>query len=210
MTVREPFNGFSHLFGAVLSVAGLVLLIRRALNYGSVLYLVAFIIFGISLILLYTASALYHLLLISEQVTKVLRYIDHMMIYILIAGTYTPICLISLRGVQGKILLISIWVLAVAGVIVTGFWLNAPRYLSTLIYAVMGWLIIVTLPQLLTALTVPGFAWLLIGGVFYTIGAIIYGLKRPNLPSGLGFHEIFHLFIIAGSICHYWVIFNFV
>jgi hemolysin III len=112
--------------------------------------------------------------------------------------------------VQGKILLISIWVLAVAGVIVTGFWLNAPRYLSTLIYAVMGWLIIVTLPQLLTALTVPGFAWLLIGGVFYTIGAIIYGLKRPNLPSGLGFHEIFHLFIIAGSICHYWVIFNFV
>ncbi|CEO89325.1 MAG TPA: hemolysin III family protein [Syntrophaceticus sp.] len=210
MTVREPFNGFSHLFGAVLSVAGLGLLIRRALNYGSVLYLVAFIIFGISLILLYTASALYHLLLISEQVTKVLRYIDHMMIYILIAGTYTPICLISLRGVQGKILLISIWVLAVAGVIVTGFWLNAPRYLSTLIYAVMGWLIIVTLPQLLTALTVPGFAWLLIGGVFYTIGAIIYGLKRPNLPSGLGFHEIFHLFIIAGSICHYWVIFNFV
>jgi hemolysin III len=210
MTVREPFNGFSHLFGAVLSVAGLGLLIRRALNYGSVLYLVAFIIFGISLILLYTASALYHLLLISEQVTKLLRYIDHMMIYILIAGTYTPICLISLRGVQGKILLISIWVLAVAGVIVTGFWLNAPRYLSTLIYAVMGWLIIVTLPQLLTALTVPGFAWLLIGGVFYTIGAIIYGLKRPNLPSGLGFHEIFHLFIIAGSICHYWVIFNFV
>lgn len=210
MTVREPFNGFSHLFGAVLSVAGLGLLIRRALNYGSVLYLVAFIIFGISLILLYTASALYHLLLVSEQVTKVLRYIDHMMIYILIAGTYTPICLISLRGVQGKILLISIWVLAVAGVIVTGFWLNAPRYLSTLIYAVMGWLIIVTLPQLLTALTVPGFAWLLIGGVFYTIGAIIYGLKRPNLPSGLGFHEIFHLFIIAGSICHYWVIFNFV
>jgi hemolysin III len=210
MTVREPFNGFSHLFGAVLSVAGLGLLIRRALNYGSVLYLVAFIIFGISLILLYTASALYHLLLISEQVTKVLRYIDHMMIYILIAGTYTPICLISLRGVQGKILLISIWVLAVAGVIVTGFWLNAPRYLSTLIYAVMGWLIIVTLPQLLTALTVPGFAWLLIGGIFYTIGAIIYGLKRPNLPSGLGFHEIFHLFIIAGSICHYWVIFNFV
>ncbi|MEG3069396.1 MAG: hemolysin III family protein [Syntrophaceticus schinkii] len=210
MTAREPFNGFSHLFGAVLSVAGLVLLIRRAFNYGSVLHLVAFIIFGISLILLYTASALYHLLLISEQVTKVLRYIDHMMIYILIAGTYTPICLISLRGVQGKILLISIWVLAVAGVIVTGFWLNAPRYLSTLIYAVMGWLIIVTLPQLLTALTVPGFAWLLIGGVFYTIGAIIYGLKRPNLPSGLGFHEIFHLFIIAGSICHYWVIFNFV
>ena len=210
MTVREPFNGFSHLFGAVLSVAGLGLLIRRALNYGSVLYLVAFIIFGISLILLYTASALYHLLLVSEQVTKVLRYIDHMMIYILIAGTYTPICLISLRGVQGKILLISIWVLAVAGVIVTGFWLNAPRCLSTLIYAVMGWLIIVTLPQLLTALTVPGFAWLLIGGVFYTIGAIIYGLKRPNLPSGLGFHEIFHLFIIAGSICHYWVIFNFV
>lgn len=211
MAVREPFNGFSHLFGALLSVIGLVLLIKRALSYGSVSHLISFIIFGVSLILLYTASALYHLLLISDRVTKVLRYIDHMMIYVLIAGTYTPVCLISLRGTRGTILLISVWVLAVAGIIVTGFWLNAPRYLSSMIYAAMGWLVIVTLPQLIPALTLPGFAWLLAGGIFYSIGAVIYGLKWPNLPSGLlGFHEIFHLFIIAGSICHYWVIFNFV
>jgi hemolysin III len=208
--IREPFNGFSHLLGALVSIAGLIFLIKRALVYETVSYLVSFIIFGASLILLYSASALYHLLQISERVTKALRYIDHMMIYILIAGTYTPICLLSLQGKQGIVLLITVWTLAGAGIIVTGFWLNAPRWLSSLIYGVMGWLVIVTLPQLLRALTLAGFAWLLAGGILYTIGAVIYGLKRPNLPFKLGFHEIFHLFILAGSICQYWAIFRFV
>lgn len=208
--IREPFNGFSHLIGALLSVVGLIFLIKRALEYGTVSYLVAFIIFGLSLILLYTASALYHLLQISERVTTALRYVDHMMIYVLIAGSYTPLCLVSLEGTLGTVLLIIIWTLAVIGIIVTGFWLHAPRWLSSLIYGMMGWLVIVTLPQLLKALTLPGFAWLLIGGIFYTIGAVIYGIKRPNLPFNLGFHEIFHLFILAGSVCHYWTIFRFV
>lgn len=209
--IREPFNGFSHLAGAVLSVLGLIFLIRCALNYGTARYLVSFIIFGSSLILLYSASALYHLVQISDKVTTVLRYIDHMMIYVLIAGTYTPICLISLQGIKGTILLVSIWVMAAAGIIVTGFWLDAPRYLSTLIYAIMGWLVIVALPNLIPAITLPGFVWLLAGGVLYSIGAVIYGLKRPNLPNKLlGFHEIFHLFILAGSFCHYWLILRFV
>lgn len=209
--IREPFNGFSHLAGAVLSVLGLILLIKCALNHGAARYLIAFIIFGSSLILLYSASALYHLVQISDKVTKVLRSIDHMMIYVLIAGTYTPICLISLQGIKGTILLISIWGIAAAGIVIKGFWLNAPRYLSTLIYVIMGWLVIVALPSLIPAVTLPGFAWLLAGGILYSTGAVIYGLKRPNLPNKLlGFHEIFHLFILAGSFCHYWLILRFV
>jgi hemolysin III len=208
--VREPFNGFSHLFGAVLSITGLIFLIKRALAHGTVSYLVSFIIFGVSLILLYTASALYHLLQISERVTKALRYVDHMMIYILIAGSYTPICLISLEGTLGTVLLTIIWTLTAFGIIVTGFFLNAPRWLSSLIYGVMGWIVVITLPNLIPSLTLPGFAWLLAGGIFYTIGAVIYGIKRPNLPFKLGFHEIFHLFILAGSDCQYWAIFRFV
>ncbi|HBI26304.1 MAG TPA: hemolysin [Peptococcaceae bacterium] len=209
--IREPFNGFSHLLGALLSIAGLIFLIKRALEFQSVSYLVSFIIFGISLILLYTASALYHLLQVSERVTKALRYIDHMMIYVLIAGTYTPICLISLQGTQGTILLISIWGIAIIGMIIKAFWLNAPRYLSTLIYGVMGWIVVITLPNLIPSLTLPGFGWMLAGGIFYTIGAVIYGLKWPNFSSKIiGFHEIFHLFILAGSFSHYWLILRFV
>ncbi|MDD3315665.1 MAG: hemolysin III family protein [Syntrophaceticus sp.] len=209
--IREPFNGFSHLLGALLSIAGLIFLIKRALEFQSVSYLVSFIIFGVSLILLYTASALYHLLQVSERVTKALRYIDHMMIYVLIAGTYTPICLISLQGKQGTILLISIWGIAIIGMIIKAFWLNAPRYLSTLIYGVMGWIVVITLPNLIPSLTLPGFGWMLAGGIFYTIGAVIYGLKWPNFSSKIiGFHEIFHLFILAGSFSHYWLILRFV
>ena len=209
--IREPFNGFSHLLGALLSIAGLIFLIKRALEFQSVSYLVSFIIFGISLILLYTASALYHLLQVSERVTKALRYIDHMMIYVLIAGTYTPICLISLQGKQGTILLISIWGIAIIGMIIKAFWLNAPRYVSTLIYGVMGWIVVITLPNLIPSLTLPGFGWMLAGGIFYTIGAVIYGLKWPNFSSKIiGFHEIFHLFILAGSFSHYWLILRFV
>lgn len=209
--IREPFNGFSHLLGALLSIAGLIFLVKRALEYETVSYLVSFIIFGVSLILLYTASALYHLLQVSERVTKALRYIDHMMIYVLIAGTYTPICLISLQGKQGTILLISIWGIAIIGMIIKAFWLNAPRYVSTLIYGVMGWIVVITLPNLIPSLTLPGFGWMLAGGIFYTIGAVIYGLKWPNFSSKIiGFHEIFHLFILAGSFSHYWLILRFV
>jgi len=209
--VREPFNGFSHLFGAVASVLGMYILVRRALIYGTGRHVVSFAIFGMSLILLYSSSALYHLLFVSDKATKILRYVDHSMIYVLIAGTYTPLCLISLWREPGLIVFACIWGLTIAGMITTGIWLNAPRWLSTLIYTIMGWLIIVTTSSLIPAITLSGFEWLLGGGILYSIGAIIYGLKWPNLPSGfLDFHGIFHLFILAGSFCHYWLIFKYV
>lgn len=209
--IREPFNGFSHLLGAILSVLGLVLLIRRALLFGNVRHMVAYIIFGTSLILLYSASAIYHLLFVSDKVTKVLRYIDHMMIYILIAGSYTPLCLITLKGKWGNIVLTSIWVLAIAGIITTGLWLNAPRWLSTSIYLIMGWLVAIITPAIIPAITLSGFAFLLGGGILYSVGAVIYGLKKPNFAwNPLGFHEIFHLFILAGSFCHYLLMYKYV
>lgn len=208
---REPFNGFSHLAGALLSVWGLVVLMVTATQSSSTSRIIAYAVYGASLIMLYTASSVYHLLLVPPRVTQKLRYVDHMMIYLLIAGTYTPICLLVLPGSWGRGILIGIWLLAGAGMITTGLWLSAPRWLSTLIYVLMGWAIIIATPPLLRAVGEAAFAWLLAGGLFYSVGALIYATKRPNFASKIiGFHELFHLFILAGSFCHYWLILKYV
>lgn len=211
MKFKEPFNGFSHLIGALLSIVGLVLLMYYSITLGTPVHIASFAIYGASLILLYSASAIYHLLTVSKKATKILRYIDHMMIYILIAGTYTPICTLALPDILGKVLLICIWTIAVIGIITTRLWLNAPRWLSTLIYVLMGWFAIIAIPPLINSVSLSGFGWLLAGGIIYSVGAIIYGTKWPNLSSKvLGFHEIFHLFILAGSFCHFWLMFKYV
>ena len=170
----------------------------------------ALAIFGISLICLYSASAIYHALDISEDVNLILRKIDHLMIYVLIAGTYTPICLIALTGAWGTALFISIWIIAAAGVGLTLLWFDAPRWLTTSIYILMGWLVVIASVPLKHTVGTAGLAWLIAGGVLYTIGGIIYGTKRPNITfSVFGFHEIFHLFVLGGSICHYIMIFEY-
>jgi hemolysin III len=209
--VKDPFSGFSHLVGAVLSIIGLVLLVRYAVTDGTVWHIVAFSIFGASLILLYAASAFYHLLPLSEKGNRILRRIDHMMIYVLIAGSYTPFCLVVLRGVWGWSLLIPIWVIAVTGIVMTIWWLNAPRWLSTLLYAAMEWAVIIAVRPLIQSMPIGGFTWFLIGGMFYTVGAVIYGTKWPRLKPGIfGFHELWHLFVMAGSISHFWVVLRYV
>mgnify|MGYP000862956768 FL=1 len=209
LQVKDPISGFSHLVGALLSVLGCVLLIYYAASKASPWHIVGFAIFGTSLILLYTASTLYHLLKVSERGTKVLRKIDHMMIYILIAGTYTPICLIPLRGGWGWSLLVGIWVLAVTGIILKGVWFSAPRWLSTLFYGIMGWLVVIAFWPLSKTVPASGIGWVIAGGI-YTIGAVIYGLKRPNFTSRFGFHELFHFFVLAGSFCHFWVMYQYI
>jgi hemolysin III len=209
--VKDPVSGFSHLAGAVLSILGLCLLVRYAAVNGTVWHIVSFSIFGASLILLYTASSLYHLLVVSEKSTRVLRKIDHMMIYVLIAGTYTPVCLIPLRGGWGWSLLISIWGIAMAGIILKLLWFNAPRWLSTLFYVVMGWLIVIAFVPLVRTMPAAAMLWLVAGGLMYTIGAIIYGTKWPKLKSKVfGFHEVFHIFILYGSFCHFWMMFKYI
>ncbi len=209
--IKDPVSGFSHLAGAILSAIGLYFLVRCAVLNGTAWHIVSFSIFGASMILLYTASSLYHLLTVSERGTKLLRKIDHMMIYVLIAGTYTPVCLVPLRGGWGWSLLASIWGIAMAGIIMKVLWFNAPRWLYTLFYAVMGWLIIIAFVPLIRALPAAAMLWLIAGGLLYTVGAVIYGTKWPRLKSRVfGFHEVFHIFVLYGSFCHFWLMLRYV
>jgi hemolysin III len=209
--VKDPVSGFSHLIGAVLSAVGLYYLVRYAAANGTVWHIVSFAIFGTSLILLYTASTVYHLVIVSERGSTILRKIDHMMIYVLIAGTYTPMCLVPLRGSWGWSLLISIWGLAMAGIILKILWFNAPRWLYTLFYLIMGWLIVIAFSPLVKVMPTGAMIWLVAGGLLYTVGAVIYGTKWPRLKSKVfGFHEVFHIFVLYGSFCHFWMMFRYV
>ena len=203
--IREPINGFTHLFGAILSFAGLlILVIKTTLENPSPLALTAVIIFGISLILLYSASATYHLVIAKEETIKFLRRLDHSMIFILIAGSYAPFCLISLNGVKGWVLFGIEVLIAVLGVSFKLIWFESPRWISTVIYVIMGWCAIFLIVPLYRSLSSFGLGLLVAGGIFYTIGAVIYGTKPKFLKlKKFEFHEIFHIFILLGSLCQY-------
>ena len=198
-----------------MAVAGLVLLIVYSALYGEGAWdIVSFTIFGVALVLLYLFSTLYHLLNLGEKGTNVFRKFDHMMIYVLIAATYTPICLGPLRGPWGWSIFGVVWGLAVLGIILTAVWIKAPRWLTTSIYVGMGWLVVIMAYPLLKTFqelnALPSLLWLLAGGIFYTIGGIIYGLKKaPFTTKHFGFHEIFHIFVMLGSFCQFWFIFHY-
>lgn len=193
--------------GGLLACVGLFVLLGRAVSAGRVDQLVAFGIFGLSLIALYTASALYHLLPVSPAEIARLRRVDHMMIFVLIAGTYTPFCLLALDGAWRVGLLGLIWGLAMCGILLKLFWMNTPRWVSVALYLSMGWVAVIAAPVLFQAIPTGGLAWVLGGGLVYSVGAIVYGLKRPNLVPGMfGFHELWHLFVVAGSACHFWAV----
>ena len=200
--IKNPVSGFSHLFGAVLSIVGLVFLIIYAALYGEGAWdVVSFTIFGSGLILLYTFSSLYHLLNLKEKAMKIFRKFDHIMIYILIAATYTPNCLGPLRGPWGWSIFGVVWGIAVIGIFLTIFWLEAPRWLTTGLYLAMGWTVIIAIYPMVTIFAnlnaLSSLWWLVAGGIFYTIGGVIYGLKWPHLKNKyFGFHEIFHIFIL--------------
>ena len=211
LSLREPVNGLTHLVGAVLSAIGLTVLLVVAINNGSARQIVAFSIFGASLVAMYCASAFYHSLKLSERGVAHLRRIDHMMIYVLIAGSYTPICLLMLPGRLGMGLLISVWVLAALGVFQTVAWMGAPQWLSTSLYIGMGWIAIFVVRPLLSAAPAGFFLWLLAGGIIYTLGAIAHATEWPRATTGarprlFGSHEIWHLCVMGGSFAHYWAI----
>jgi hemolysin III len=201
----------THLAGAVLSVAALVVLVWLAISARDARQLVAFTIFGISQIALFTASALYHSLPLSPAGVARLRRIDHMMVFVLIAGTYTPICLVALRGGWGWSLFGVVWGIALGGLIIKTRWMHAPKWLSTALYLAMGWTVIVAAPVLFDRLPVGAVGWLLAGGIIYSVGAVIYALKRPNLiPGVFDAHALWHLFVLAGSACFFWMIVQYV
>lgn len=210
--LREPVNGFTHLAGAILSFIGLLaLVIKTTLQGPSIVNLTAVIIFGISMILLYSASATYHLVVSSDNVISFLRRIDHAMIFLLIAGSYTPFCLIALKGITGWILFSIIVTIAIIGISFKLIWFNCPRWLSTSIYVLMGWIAIFLMGPLKRALSPQGLSLLIIGGILYTIGAIIYATKPSFFKSKyLGSHEIFHIFIMFGTLTHFLCVFKYV
>jgi len=203
---KEIVSALTHFIGLLLAIAGLVLLVVFASLRGTPWHIVGFSIFGVSLILLYLASSLYHYTPISRSLKNKLKIFDHAMIYILIAGTYTPICLTSLRGGWGWSLFGIIWGLAIAGIIIKICKVNFSVWFSTVFYIVMGWLVVIAFWPLLHSLSVGAWFWLVSGGVAYTIGAIFYGLDKPlNRQKHFTLHEVFHLFVILGSFCHFWL-----
>lgn len=204
-TLREPWNAVTHGLGVLLAlVGGSVLLVA---SVGDPRRLVAFAIYTASLVALYLASTLLHAVRARPEVLRRLRVFDHAAIYVLIAGTYTPIALVSLAGVSpawGWSIFGVAWGFAGLGVLFKLVWLDAPRWLSTALYLGMGWMAMVAIAPLVQALPWGGFAWLIAGGLFYSVGAIVYARRRPDpWPGVFGYHEVWHLFVLAGSICHY-------
>ena len=206
----RPWSAITHGVGAALGVLGTALLLLRTAEQGSGwASAAAFLIYGLSMIGLYTASTLYHCVNTSVRGRIALRKYDHTAIYLLIAGTYTPICLTALRGPWGWSLFGVIWALAVAGAFMSIFWINCPRALTSTIYIAMGWMSVIAVYPLLQTVGVRGLAWLVAGGVLYTVGGVLYALKWPgrNNPR-FGCHEIFHVFILLGSLCHFFLMYQ--
>ena len=196
----EWFNSISHLIGAALALVGLMSLVVLAARQGDPWKIVSFSIYGTTLLLLYTFSALYHSS--HGKAKKVFRKFDHLSIYLLIAGTYTPFSLITLRGGWGWSIFGAIWCLAILGIVLDSLPQKGRRVLPLIIYIFMGWFILIALKPLLRALPLMGFAWLLLGGVFYTIGVVFYALDERVRH----FHGIWHLFVLAGSLSHYFTV----
>lgn len=203
--IREPFNALSHLFGAILSIIGIVFLLIKAEKIdASLLSVASLLIFGISMTLLYLASASYHTIKGKDTLIYFFRKIDHSMIFLLIAGTYAPFCLIALKGNTGYVLFTIVSGLAILGVLFKMVWFACPRWVSTALYIGMGWIIVILAVPLAKVIGSGGMLFLILGGVFYTIGGVIYGVKpKISFIRKLGFHEIFHVFILLGSLCHF-------
>ncbi len=211
--IREPGSAITHFIGMMLTVFAAVPLLVKAITGSVPGALPAMLIFIISMILLYGASATYHTVNVTGRALRIFRKLDHMMIFVLIAGSYTPICLVVLRGSLGYGLLAVIWGLALAGMITKVCWITCPRWFSSLIYIVMGWTVVFVFNPLYHTLSTAAFLWLLAGGIIYTAGGIIYALKLPFFNArhkNFGSHEIFHLFVMGGSICHFIFMFLYV
>ncbi|MDO4488802.1 MAG: hemolysin III family protein [Eubacteriales bacterium] len=209
-TLREPVSALTHFAGFWLSLIAMPMLFMRASmspvvnTRGEFLSLA---VFALSMILLYAASSAYHSFILSERSIKRLKKIDHLMIFVLIAGTYTPMCTLVLRGSMGLILLYVIWGIAAAGMIFKLFWVTCPKWISSVMYIAMGWTAIFFIIPLFRILSPSQFTLLLLGGILYTVGGVIYALKW-KLSDAFGSHELFHVFVMLGSLCHYVMIYS--
>jgi len=200
--IREPVSGLTHLVGGIAAIVALIALL--VIGRSDTAKELSLLIYSLSLIILFSASAMYHLILANSNIIKILRKLDHSAIYVLIAGTYTPFCILAFRGFSHWGMLAIVWSFALAGIIVKIFYVNAPRWVNAIIYVVMGWLGISAVGQVTSALPVNVLVWLITGGVIYTLGAIVYSTKIFNfIPGKFGFHEVWHLFVLLGATAHF-------
>lgn len=200
--IREPFNALSHFAGAIAAFVGCMFLL--VLDGNTPAKAIALIIYGISLVGLFSASAIYHSVTADPKTTRILRKLDHSAIYLLIAGSYTPFCVIAFQGFWHWGMLSIIWSLAVIGIVVKVFIINTPRWLTAGLYVLMGWLSVLAAREFLLRLPVQSFAWLVAGGILYTLGAVIYTTKKGDFfPGVFGFHEVWHIFVLLGAAAHF-------
>ena len=210
---KDPGSAITHLIGTLMAIFAATPLLIKAASQPSYIHLISLGVFILSMILLYVASTVYHTFGQTLKVHQRLKKFDHMAIYVLIAGTYTPVCVIALGGKVGFTLLALVWGLAILGIIVTGIWVHCPKWFSSVVYIAMGWVCVLAFTQLINALPSAAFLWLLAGGIIYTIGGVIYALKLPifnNRHKYFGSHEIFHLFVMGGSFCHFMLMYQYI
>ena len=211
--VKDPGSAITHFIGMLMAIFAAIPLLIKAAPEPDRIYIISIAVYALSLILLYAASTTYHTFDRSKKVNTILKKIDHMMISVLIAGSYTPICLLVLKGRTGILLLSIVWGIAIAGILMKAFWINCPKWVSSVLYIGMGWTCVLAFTQILNSMSPAAFGWLLAGGLIYTIGGVIYALKLPlfnRKHQYFGSHEIFHLFVMGGSACHFIVMYAFV
>jgi hemolysin III len=201
--LREPFSGLSHLLGAIMALVALPYMLMNLPEVKTGTYIASYLVFGISMFLMFFSSAVYHLMEISEGGIRALKRIDHMAIYVMIAGSYTPYCLLGLDGNQSWIMFGIIWGIAALGILKKIFWLHAPRWFSTLLYLAMGWISLFVYEPLSESLSEGAIDWLLYGGICYSLGAVVYATKWPSLHTKFDFHDLWHIFVLAGAACHF-------
>ena len=208
-TFREPVNAITHLIAAAVSLIGVLILVYLGRLEPQKVW--TFLVYGISLVLMFTASGTYHMVNANDATLLKLRKLDHSAIYLLIAGTYTPICLVFFEGFWKTGLVMLIWILAIIGIVVKLFIIKAPRWVNAGVYLVMGWLAVMGVQEIIRSMPSGAIVWLVLGGLFYTIGAIIYITKKLDIiPGKFGFHEVWHIFVMLGSFSHFYIIFRFI
>lgn len=213
ITIREPGSAITHLIAMMLALFAAVPLMLKAEVSGIPSAITAMGIFIFAMILLYAASGIYHSVNVKDKALKIFKKVDHMMIFVLIAGTYTPVCMLVLGGKTGMFMLLLVWGIAILGMVLKALWVTCPKWFSSVIYIAMGWVCVLVLPILFEKLSAAGFLWLLAGGVLYTVGGVVYALKLQafnGMHKYFGSHEIFHLFVMAGSVCHFIVMYCFI
>ncbi|MDO4620164.1 MAG: hemolysin III family protein [Lachnospiraceae bacterium] len=211
--IREPGSALTHFFGLLLFSVGAGPLLLKARETGSLTAYVSLLVYVFSTCLLYTASTVYHTVVGGLRTTTILRKMDHSSISVMIAGTYTPICLTVLADRGGLQLLAAVWTLAIGGVLLKLFWITCPKWISSVLYICMGWLCAFSIKDILQLLPAAAFGWLLAGGIAYSVGAVIYAMHPKEFDAKhiyFGSHEIFHVLIIIGTFCHYLMILRYI